>query len=74
MLHTALARVELDHAEACHLVLTDFTFCDVCAFRHLLSFAERVRSAGRRFDAHDAGPPIRKLAGLLSATSKLNFV
>lgn len=73
-LHSGLTQVELDGARAVHLVLTDFTFCDVPAFRHLVDFAGRVRAAGRELSAHGACPTIRKVARLLNVDDELHFV
>jgi anti-anti-sigma factor len=73
-LHSGLTKLKLDGAEAVHLVLTDFTFCDVPAFRHLVDFAGRVRAAGRELSAHDASPTIQKVARLLNVANELHFV
>jgi anti-anti-sigma factor len=73
-LHAALARVQLEGAQAVHLVLTELTFCDLCAFRHLVAFAGRVRAAGRELSAHGACPTVKKVAGLLNVARDLHFV
>jgi len=69
-----LARVKLDGADAVHLVLTELTFCDLCAYRHIIAFATRVRAAGRELSAHGASPTIKKIARLLNVTGMLHFV
>lgn len=69
-----LTRVRLDGADAVHLVLTELTFCDLCAYRHIISFATRVRAAGRELSAHGASPTIKKIAGLLNVAGVLHFV
>lgn len=69
-----LTRVKLDGADAVHLVLTELTFCDLCAYRHIISFATRVRAAGRELSAHGASPTIKKIAGLLNVAGVLHFV
>ena len=69
-----LTRVKLDGADAVHLVLTELTFCDLCAYRHIISFATRVRAAGRELSAHGASPTIKKIAGLLNVAGMLHFV
>jgi anti-anti-sigma factor len=73
-LESALTRVEVDRADAVHLVLTELTFCDLCAFRHLVAFAHRVRETGRELSAHGACPTIKKVAGLLDVAHVLRFV
>jgi len=69
-----LTRVRLDGADAVHLVLTELTFCDLSAHRHIIAFATRVRAAGRELSAHGASPTIKKLAGLLNVAGVLHFV
>ena len=73
-LRSELSGVELDGADAVHLVLDDLTFCDLCAFRHLVAFAAQVRAAGRRLSAHGACPSIQKIARLLNVSHELHFV
>jgi anti-anti-sigma factor len=73
-LGSGLSQVELDGADAVHLMLTDLTFCDLSAFRHLVAFAARVRGAGRELFAHEACPTIKKVAGLLNVSKELHFV
>lgn len=74
VLQIGLTRVELDGANAVHLGLSDLTFCDLSAFRHLVTFAIRVRGAGRDLSAHGACPTIRKVARLLDVSQELHFV
>ncbi len=73
-LHAELTHVELDGADAVHLVLDDLTFCDLCALRHLVAFAAQVRAAGRKLSAHGACPTIQKVARLLNVAHELHFV
>lgn len=74
VLHARLGQVRLDQAKAVHLVLSELTFIDVCAFRHLVAFATRVRSAGRELSAHGACPTLKKIARLLNVSQELHFV
>ena len=74
MLRSGLTGVELAGAGAVHLGLSDLTFCDLSAFRHLVAFAIRVRDTGRDLSAHGACPTIRKVARLLNVSQELNFV
>jgi anti-anti-sigma factor len=73
-LHAGLSHVRLEGAKAVHLVLTDLTFCDLCAFRHLVAFATRVQAAGRELTAHGACPSLKKIAVLLNVSHHLHFV
>lgn len=73
-LQLGLARVRLDEADAVHLELTDLTFCDLYAFRHLVSFAIRVQDRGQEFSVHGACPTLKKIATLLNVTQHLRFV
>lgn len=74
LLRSWLTRVELAGAGAVHLGLSDLTFCDLSAFRHLVAFAVRVRDTGRDLSAHGACPTIRKVARLLNVSQELHFV
>ena len=74
LLHTGLTQVRLHGAEAVHLVLTELTFCDVYAFRHLVAFARRVRAGNQELSAHGACPTIKKIARLLDVAHDFHFV
>lgn len=73
-LHFGLTQVQLDGAKAVHLELTELTFCDLCALRHLVAFAAKVREAGRELFSHGACPTIKKIARLLNVAHELHFV
>lgn len=73
-LRQLLSRAELVPADAVHLVLTELTFCDLCAFRHLVGFAAQVQAKGREFFSHGAAPTLKKIASLLNVTQQLHFV
>jgi anti-anti-sigma factor len=73
-LRSGLLQVRLDGADAVHLMLSELTFCDLCALRHLVAFAGRVREAGRQLSAHGARPTIKKVAGLVNVAHELHFV
>jgi len=73
-LRSGLTQVRLNGADAVHLVLSELTFCDLCALRHLVAFAGRVRNAGRQLSAHGACPTIKKVARLVNVAHELHFV
>lgn len=73
-LQRELAGIDLDGAASVHLVLNELSFCDLYALRHLLTFATRVRAAGREFDARGACATLKKVATLLQVTEELHFV
>lgn len=74
VLKARLDRLELDGTRAVHLVLSELTFCDLSAFRHLIAFAGRVNAAGRELSAHGACPTLKKIARLLNVGQELHFV
>jgi anti-anti-sigma regulatory factor len=64
-LRDGLSAVGLDGVEVIRLLLGGLTFCDVCGFRELLTFAKAAGSPSRDISVHDASRTVRRIAGIL---------
>lgn len=72
-LKTALSRVELNGADVVRIGLADLTFCDVHAFRDLLTFAMEVRQSGHDVAVHRANRMVRRMTQIFGAEQELTF-
>lgn len=72
-LHAALSSIELDGVKTVYLQLAELAFCDVCAFRHLVSFADDAQSSGHAISTHGAGTVIRTMTAAFHAQDALKL-
>ena len=73
-LRFGLAEVEMTGTGAVHIELSRLGFCDLSAFREIVSFAARPSASGRQVFMHGASPTLKKVAQVLHGADAIRFV
>lgn len=72
-LETALAGIQPNGTHELQLEVSDLSFIDVAALRHLTLFARQMKETGREVKTRDAGPMLAQLIRLVGVEDDLGL-